>query len=129
MARRKKSKGLYEPHTAPLLPWRAFVRRQLLHLGYGSALIVLSLAAGTLGFDAFAGQEPIDAFLNASMLLGGMGPVGEIKGFEGKMFAAFFALYAGLVFLISAAVLLAPSLHRLLHSLHMADQSSPEDES
>jgi hypothetical protein len=129
MSRRRKSKAIYESGSAPLLPWPAFVRRQLVHLAYGTTLIVLSLGVGTIGFHLFAGQEPIDAFLNASMLLGGMGPVGDIKGFAGKAFAALFALYAGLVFLISAAVLLAPSLHRLLHSLHMADQSSAEDES
>jgi hypothetical protein len=118
---------MYEHHTAPLLPWPAFVRRQLMHVGWGSALMVVSLAAGTFGFTLFAGQLPVDAFLNASMLLGGMGPIGEIKGTGGKLFAAFFALYAGLVFLISAAVLLAPALHRLLHRLHLEDRSGGEE--
>jgi hypothetical protein len=126
MARHRRSKPLYEHHTAPLLPWPAFVRRQLLHVGYGSALMVVSLVVGTFGFDLFAGQEPVDAFLNASMLLGGMGPIGQINGVGGKLFAAFFALYAGLVFLISAAVLLAPALHRLLHRLHLEDRDTGE---
>jgi hypothetical protein len=126
MARRSRRKTIYEPHTAPLLPWPAFVRRQLVHFGYGTALILVSLGIGTEGFHALAGQDSLDAFLNAAMLLGGMGPVGVIQGDGGKVFAALFALYAGLVFLISAAVLFAPALHRLLHALHMADQDEDE---
>jgi len=81
----------------------------------------VSLAAGTVGFHGLASQHWIDAFLNASMLLAGMGPVGTFESDRGKVFAAVFALYAGLVFLISAAVLLAPALHRLLHGLHMEE--------
>ena len=81
----------------------------------------MSLAVGTVGLHALAGQHWTDAFLNAAVLLGGMGPVGTFESDRGKLFAAVFALYAGLVFLISAAVFLAPMLHRLLHSLHMEE--------
>ena len=119
MVRRSHLGGMYEAYSSPLLPWRPYLRRQLLHVLCGMALILVSLAAGTLGFHTLASQHWIDAFLNASMLLGGMGPVGTFESDTGKVFAALFALYAGLVFLISAAVLLAPALHRLLHSLHM----------
>src|SRR4051812_9046851 len=105
MTPRSRPRRMTAQHTAPLLPWPAFVRRQLVHFAYGATLIAVSLGAGTLGFHTFAGQTTIDAFLNTAMLLGGMGPVGAIEGFGGKMFAALFALYAGLVFLLSAAVL------------------------
>jgi hypothetical protein len=93
-------------------------------------MIGLSLAVGTAGYTFLAGQTPLDAFVNASMLLGGMGPVGSgicpdinVPCVAGRLFAALFALYAGLVFLLSAGVLLAPVLHRLLHWLHLAEAS------
>ena len=73
---------------------------------------------GTLGYHVFAGKPWIDAFLNAAMLLGGMGPVGDIEGTSGKLFAAGFALYSGLVFLVAAGLMLAPVVHRVLHKFH-----------
>lgn len=80
------------------------------------------MVAGTAGFTLFAMQTPIDALLNTAMLLGGMGSVGEIRSTGGKLFAAVFALYAGLVFLGSGAILLAPVLYPLLHRLHILER-------
>ena len=114
---------MYEPHTAPLLPWPVFLRRLARHGGYATALLVVSVAVGTAGFHFFAMQPPIDALLNAAMLLGGMGPVGEIQSTGGKLFAAAFALYAGLVFLGSGAILIAPVLHRFLHNFQAEERS------
>jgi hypothetical protein len=88
-------------------------------------VVVGSLLAGTLGFHFWAGQTTIDAFLNAAMLLGGMGPVGEIRSVPGKLFAAGFALYAGLVFLGTGALLLAPVFHRFLHKFHLQETDRP----
>jgi hypothetical protein len=90
------------------------------------ALVAGSLGAGMVGYVAFEKLSWIDAFLNAAMLLGGMGPVNAPQTFGGKLFAGLYALYAGLVFIVSAAVLATPLLHRVLHRLHW-DQD--EDES
>ncbi len=70
------------------------------------------------GYVAFERLSWIDAFLNASMLLGGMGPVNAPQTVAGKLFAGLYALYAGLVFIVTAAVLFAPILHRVLHRFH-----------
>ena len=117
---------MYERSSEPLLPRPHFVRRLLLHL-FWSALIVLgSLGLGTVGYHGFGKLEWIDSFLNAAMLLGGMGPVGELSTNSGKLFAAFFALYAGLVLISVTALLLAPVLHRLFHTLHLDDDQPGE---
>lgn len=80
------------------------------------------MLAGTWGFWELAGQAPIDALLNAAMLLGGMGPVGEIRSTPGKLFAAGFALYAGLAFLGMATLIFAPVFHRALHKFHLEER-------
>ncbi len=108
----------YEHRTQPPLPRGRFIRRLLLHGGYAAVLVGASMVLGTAGYVTFAHQSLIDAFLNAAMLLGGMGPVGSIDGDAGKLFAAFFALYSGLVFLVAAGLLLAPVFHRVLHYFH-----------
>ena len=112
---------MYERRTAPLLPWSAFRRRLIRHAAYAVVLIAMSLLFGTWGFWLLAGQSPIDALLNASMLLGGMGPVGDIRSTAGKLFAAGFALYAGLAFLGMATLLFAPVFHRALHKFHLEE--------
>lgn len=110
---------MYERRSAPLLPRPLFWRRVARHGGYATTIVGVSLVLGTEGFRWFAQQTPIDAFLNAAMLLGGMGPVGDIRTTAGKLFAAVFALYAGLVFLVAGALLLTPVLHRFLHKFHL----------
>ncbi|MFL6278977.1 MAG: hypothetical protein ACJ731_02605 [Vicinamibacterales bacterium] len=115
---------MYEHRTAPVLPWPAFARRMLRHGGFVLILALVSIAGGMLGFHFLAMQSWLDAFLNSAMLLGGMGPVGEIKSDEGKVFAGLFALYAGLAFIVAFAALSAPVLHRLLHKLN-AEQHAP----
>src|SRR4051812_37180056 len=97
---------------------RHFVRRLLLHAAYGAVLIAGSTAAGTIGYHVLAGFDWVDSFLNACMLLGGMGPVGDLPNDAAKLFASIFALYSGLVFLILAGLLLAPVFHRVLHKFH-----------
>jgi len=92
---------------------------------YAGGLLAVSLLIGVMGFHWLAGQSGIDALLNASMLLGGQGPIGVIRGTAGKLFASAYALYAGLVFLGAATLFFAPMLHRLIHRLHLeeADRS------
>jgi hypothetical protein len=93
------------------------------HLGrqgaWAGLLIIISLTGGTIGFHVFSRQLWVDAFLNASMLLGGMGPVGDLGSTAGKLFAAGYALYSGLMFLVVAGLLVTPVFHRVLHRFHM----------
>jgi hypothetical protein len=95
-----------------------FVRRMMRHGGYAAILVAISLVIGVLGYTTIGHLTPIDALLNAAMLLGGMGPVGPIEGTGAKLFAAGFALYSGLIFLLVAGILLAPVFHRVLHFFH-----------
>jgi hypothetical protein len=96
----------------------AFAHRLVRQAGYAAALIGASLGIGMAGYHWIAGYSWVDAFLDASMLLGGMGPVGALPTTGAKLFAGSFALYAGLVFLVVAALLLAPVFHRVLHRFH-----------
>jgi hypothetical protein len=110
---------MYEHHTAPLLPRHLFWRRMLNHGGVAFAAIAVSLAAGTAGYHILGGLAWIDAFENASMILGGMGPVDPINTTSGKLFASFYALYSGVIFLVVAGLLFTPVLHRVLHRFHV----------
>lgn len=113
---------MFERRADRLLPRRDFVRRQLLHAGAGGVLVGAALGMGVLGYHLFAGLPWIDALLNASMILGGMGPVDPVKSVGGKLFASFYALFSGIVFLVTASVLIAPALHRFLHSFHVDEE-------
>ena len=106
---------MYETRRQPLLGRARFFRRLLAHAAAALVLILASLAAGMAGYMCFENLSTLDAFLDASMLLSGMGPVHLPKTEAGKLFAGLFALYAGLVFIASAALLLAPIAHRILH--------------
>lgn len=107
-----------DPTIRPATPH--LFRRHLARQGFWAALLVTgSLTGGTLGFHVFSHQLWVDSFLNASMLLGGMGPVGDLGPTAGKLFAAGYALYAGLMFLVVAGLLVTPVFHRVLHRFHM----------
>ena len=109
---------IYEPRRHRPLPARLFVWRLVSHVATALAVILGSLLLGMCGYVYFEHLTWLDAFLNASMLLGGMGPVDLPKTDGGKLFAGLYALYAGLVFLAVAGLLLAPFAHRLLHRFH-----------
>ena len=109
---------MYETRKQPVLPRARFTRRLLLHAAIAVSLIMASLAIGMAGYCGFEHLSPLDGFLNAAMLLGGMGPVNAPVTPAGKLFAGLFALYAGLVFIVTAALLFTPLLHRLMHRLH-----------
>lgn len=110
---------VYEHRRQAPLSRRAFVRRLARHGVWALLLILASLVLGVLGFHLFGGLPWIDALLNAAMLLGGMGPVGDLGQAPGKIFASIYALYSGLVFLIVAGTLFAPVFHRVLHRFHL----------
>jgi hypothetical protein len=110
---------MYEHRRQRLLSRRAFAKRLAGHGVWALLLVVGSLSFGTVGFHLLSRQPWLDALLNAAMLLGGMGPVGDLGPASGKIFAALYALYAGLVFLIVAGLLFAPVFHRMLHRFHL----------
>ena len=109
---------MYERRSEKLISPMAFARRMLNHSGYAALLVLVSLVAGMLGYHAFDELPWADAFVDTSMLLGGMGPVNPLRSTGAKVFAGIFALYAGLVFLALTAVMLAPVFHRVLHAFH-----------
>jgi hypothetical protein len=109
---------MYESRKHPPLPREQFLMRMLNHLVAAFGLIVASLLLGMMGYLIFEHLSWTDAFLNASMLLGGMGPVNMPLTTAGKLFAGFYALYSGLVFIATAAIVFTPVLHRVLHRFH-----------
>ncbi len=117
---------MYEPHRQPLLSRAQFARRLGSHIVVALVLVLLSLAIGMAGYMYFEHLPWRDAFLNSAMLLGGMGPVDAPKTNGGKIFAGVYALYAGLIFLISAGVVFAPVVHRLMHKFHLTHTAREE---
>jgi hypothetical protein len=113
---------MYESKTHRPLARPVFLRRLLFHAFIAVGLIAASLAMGITGYVCFEHLSWLDAFLNAAMLLGGMGPVNPPVTDAGKLFAGLFALYAGLVFIVTAALLFTPLLHRLMHRFHWDDK-------
>lgn len=111
---------MYEDKTLPPISRPRFVRRVALHAASAVSLVVVSLALGMAGYAHFEHLGWRDSFLNAAMLMGGMGPVEVPQTDGGKVFAGLYALYAGLVFLITAGLLLTPTVHRVLHKFHWA---------
>lgn len=109
---------MYEHDRQPPLSRQYFVGRLLRHGAAAIAIILLSLAIGVVGFRVTEGYGWIDSYLNAAMLLGGMGQVNPINTAAGKLFAGTYALYAGLVVIVIMGLMLAPVIHRVLHKYH-----------
>ena len=114
---------MYERHKQPLASRRVFVRRVVRNGLLGGAMILIALTIGVLGYHFFEGLSWIDSLLNASMNLGGMGPVNALQTTAGKLFASFYALFSGVVFIAAMGVLAAPIFHRFLHHFHLADEA------
>ena len=119
---------IYEHYRQPLISRTAFFLRILLHVGIAVGIVVASLALGIIGYHIFEGLSWIDSTVNAAMILGGMGPVNQLYTNAGKLFAAFYALFSGIVFLVAVAVMLAPVAHRLLHRFHIEFESEGSTE-
>jgi hypothetical protein len=119
---------MYEHRSHPLQSRREFARRLLRHGLFALAFMIASLAVGIGGYHHFEHLSYLDSLLNASMILGGMGPVAELHTDAGKLFASFYALFSGVFFLVIAGVLFAPMIHRFLHKFHleMADGEASE---
>jgi len=115
---------MFEHRRQPLLSSREFLIRQLIFLLVALIIIFGSLILGMVGYHVLEQMAWIDALVNAAMLLGGMGPVNELHTDAGKLFASFYALYSGIVFLVSVGVILAPLYHRFLHRFHLEIEES-----
>ncbi len=118
---------MYEARHHTPLSTSSFLRRIVGHGVAAIVLLAMSLGAGILGYMRYEHLSAMDAFLNAAMLRGGMGPVNPPATDAGKLFAGCYALYAGLVFIVTAAIMLAPVLHRLLHRFHWPEDGGGED--
>jgi hypothetical protein len=112
---------MFEHRGEPILSRAEFLRRMALYAAVAMSIVLISLSIGILGYRSFEGLSWIDALLNASMILSGMGPINAPQTVAGKLFASGYAMFSGLVFLISAGVLFAPLVHRLLHHFHLAE--------
>lgn len=109
---------MYETRTQTPLPGARFVQRLLVHFAAALGVLAVSLGIGMAGYAYFEHFSLLDAFLNSAMLLGGMGPVNMPVTSGGKLFAGLYALYAGLVFIVTAVLILTPVVHRVLHKFH-----------
>jgi hypothetical protein len=110
---------MYERKHLPLAPRPVFLRRVARNFLIAQAVVAVSLAAGIFGYRYFEGMGWADAFVNAAMILSGMGPMGAFNTTGGKVFAGCYALYSGLVLILITGIILAPVVHRFLHRFHV----------
>jgi hypothetical protein len=116
--------SMYERRHHALATRAVYLRRLARNVALGGGIIASSLLVGVIAYHDLENLPWIDALLNASMIMGGMGPVDAMRTNSGKLFASFYALYSGLVLLLVAGIVLAPVVHRLLHRFHL-DDSNP----
>lgn len=110
---------MFEHRRSPLLPRPAFYARLAWSAVLGGGIVAGSLSIGMAGYHGFEGQPWVDAFVNAAMILSGMGPVGTLQTTAGKVFAGCYALFSGLAFITAIGVVFAPIFHRFLHKFHL----------
>jgi hypothetical protein len=113
----------FERRKQALLPRREFIRRLGWSVAAGGVLIAFSLSLGILGYHFLNGLPWLDAFLDAAMILSGMGPVSPLHSSAAKLFAGCYAIYCGIALIASIGVILAPVIHRALHKFHLEDDS------
>ncbi len=110
---------MFEHKSQKLISRKEFISRQLKCTLYAAVIIAFSLAIGVIGYSTTCDLPFVDALLNASMILAGMGPVDEMTTDTSKFFASFYAIYSGVAFLSTIGVFIAPMLHRFMHKLHL----------
>ena len=119
---------MYERYYEPLISREEYLRRIARSGGLASAAVLAALFLGVSGYHWIEGFPWVDSILNAAMILGGMGPVAELHTTAGKLFAAAYALFSGLMFIVVAGLLFAPVIHRFLHKFHMDADRKDSDE-
>ena len=117
---------MFEHKSQPLAPRQVYQQRLIRSGSVGVALISVSLAVGMAGYAFFEHIGIVDSFLNASMILSGMGPLLDPKSVGGKLFAGFYALYSGFAVLAIAGVMFAPIVHRVMHRFHIEEADAEE---
>ena len=113
---------MYEHRKQPLLSSAKFTERVARHLSLALFVVAVGLGIGVLGYHFLGGLNWIDSFLNASMILGGMGPVDPLHSTAAKIFASCYALFSGLAFIGIASLIVAPFAHRILHRFHLDEK-------
>jgi len=115
---------MYEHRKQPLAPRATFYQRILKNILIALLILVFCLALGIIGYHFTAGFSWLDSLHNAAMILGGMGLVdtGKVNNDTAKLFSSFYALFSGIVFITNIGLILAPSLHRIFHRLHIEDK-------
>ena len=113
---------MYETRKQKLLPFDRFLRRLLASVVVAGAIVIIALAVGIIGYHGIAHLSWVDALLNASMILTGMGPVAVMATTASKLFASAYALFSGVVFLSATSIVLAPVFHRVIHRFHLAEE-------
>jgi hypothetical protein len=113
---------MFEFKHEKLAPLSVFVKRMAVSVAMAGILIVVALLIGIMGYHHLAGFDWVDSILEASMILGGMGPVNPLVTTGAKMFAAGYALFSGLVFIAIMGIVVAPITHRMLHQFHIDDE-------
>ena len=117
---------MFEHRSKQLLPLAEFYWRLVRSLGAGLMVIALVLGIGMVGYRAFEPMSWVDAFVNAAMILSGMGPISTLQTAGGKIFAGCYALFSGLAFIAILGIIFAPAVHRFLHRLHV-DEAKQRD--
>lgn len=109
----------FEPRHQKVISRYAFARRLAIAISFWLALTAGGLVIGMIGYATTEGMGLADSFVNAAMILSGMGPVGELHTTAGKIFAGFYAILSGLIIVIATGFVLAPIFHRVLHAFHV----------
>jgi hypothetical protein len=109
----------FESRQQPLLSRVDFAKRLAASIGAAGLLIGVSLVGGMIGYRCLEDMAWIDAFANAAMILSGMGPLGTLNTWGGKLFAGLYALYSGLALILATSLIIAPVVHRVLHRFHL----------
>jgi len=113
---------MFEHRHQQIVPVSVFIKRLAVFFGIAILLILFALFIGIAGYHWIAGFGWVDSLLNASMILGGMGPVNPLTSMAAKIFASFYALFCGLIFIAVMGIILSPIMHRMLHKFHMDDK-------
>jgi hypothetical protein len=118
---------MFEHRSKPLLPRREFYRRLARSASIAALLVAFALGIGMAGYRAFEPMSWVDAFVNAAMILSGMGPVSSLQTDGGKIFAGCYALFSGLAFITSLGIIFAPVFHRFLHKFHLEESRRDQE--
>ncbi len=112
---------MFERRHEKLAPFPVFLRRMVGSVGLGLAMLLVALLIGICGYHWLGALNWIDSLLEASMILGGMGPINPLSNTSVKVFASIYALFSGVVFIALMGLLLTPVVHRLMHKFHLKD--------